>query len=745
MSLKRIEIQGFKTFAQKTTVEFRPDAGGQRTVTAVVGPNGSGKSNIADAIRWVMGEQSMRLLRGKKSEDVIFSGTEKRSRSGFAEVTMVLDNADPEKTGIGTEEIQVTRRLYRDGQSEYEVNKQSARLSDVALLLAQAGIGQRTYSVIGQGMIDQVLVASPMERREFFDEAFGLKPFQMKRTQAMNKMDDSRKNIGQIELMMNELGPRLTLLEKQVKRLAEREKIEEELHALEKAYYGHEWRNLDVSIKTMMAKLQFAKQEETTLETQAQALEAKLAEMEKTTPQAEGFRERRAVIDKLREQRASFREQELKLETKRAVAEVRAEKPWVPLPLTKIIEQVESFKSRHETLKELLSNETPDLEALRKQVSGLLTDTQELVSKLQRPAPEPEKAAVIDTSIEEEWETIQTQKTALDAQIKEAEQQLEAWQKEEDGKRSHIFDTQRALTKLRHDAQSAERRGSEASIELARLETRREGVLADVRLHAPHLEEELLRDEFFQGDTPSDTPTKMQRLRSQLEWIGGIDPETIKEYEETKKRSDELEVQLTDIREGLQALETVVAELDTTINERAKHAFERLNKEFARYFKTLFGGGEAQIIELQPEVKKANEEDEDVDYEEAQDDEQKKEERKGIDIMVTPPGKRFKSISLLSGGERALTSIALICAIMATNPSPFVVLDEVDAALDETNSRKFAEIVASLADKTQFIVVTHNRATMAKASLLYGVTMGDDGVSQLLSVSLEEVEKMRNN
>ncbi|USN52489.1 MAG: AAA family ATPase [Candidatus Nomurabacteria bacterium] len=282
MSLKRIEIQGFKTFAQKTTVEFRPDAGGQRTVTAVVGPNGSGKSNIADAIRWVMGEQSMRLLRGKKSEDVIFSGTEKRSRSGFAEVTMVLDNADPEKTGIGTEEIQVTRRLYRDGQSEYEVNKQSARLSDVALLLAQAGIGQRTYSVIGQGMIDQVLVASPMERREFFfDEAFGLKPFQMKRTQAMNKMDDSRKNIGQIELMMNELGPRLTLLEKQVKRLAEREKIEEELHALEKAYYGHEWRNLDVSIKTMMAKLQFAKQEETTLETQAQALEAKLAEMGK--------------------------------------------------------------------------------------------------------------------------------------------------------------------------------------------------------------------------------------------------------------------------------------------------------------------------------------------------------------------------------------------------------------------------------------------------------------------------------
>jgi len=746
MSLKRIEIQGFKTFAQKTTVEFRPDSGGQRTVTAVVGPNGSGKSNIADAIRWVMGEQSLRLLRGKKSEDVIFSGTEKRARSGFAEVTMVLDNPDTEKTGIGTEEIQITRRLYRDGQSEYEVNKQGARLSDVALLLAQAGIGQRTYSVIGQGMIDQVLVASPMERREFFDEAFGLKPFQMKRTQAVNKMEDSRKNIGQIELMMNELGPRLSLLEKQVKRLAERERIEEELHAIEKAYYGHEWRNLDVGIKTMTAKFQFAKNEETGLEAQAQELESKLTEMEKATPQADGFREHRAKIDALREQRLGFREQELKLETKRAVAEVRAEKPWVPLPLTKIIEQVESFKSRHESLKDLLAKETPDLNAIRTQVGSLLTDTQDLIGKLQRPAPEPEKTPAIDTTLDEEWNQIQTQKAAIDAQIKEAEQTLDAWQKEEDGKRSHVFDTQRALTKLRHDAQSAERRASEASIELARLETRREGVLADVRMHAPQLEEELMRDEFFQGDAPSDTPAKMQRLRSQLEWIGGIDPETVKEYEETKKRADELDIQLNDIRDGLRALETIVAELDSTINERAKHAFERLNKEFARYFKTLFGGGEAQIIELQPEVKAApvdGQEDDEEEEEEAAGP--GRDERQGIDIMVTPPGKRFKSISLLSGGERALTSIALICAIMGTNPSPFVVLDEVDAALDETNSRKFAEIVASLADKTQFIVVTHNRATMAKASLLYGVTMGDDGVSQLLSVSLEEVEKMRNN
>ena len=191
------------------------------------------------------------------------------------------------------------------------------------------------------------------------------------------------------------------------------------------------------------------------------------------------------------------------------------------------------------------------------------------------------------------------------------------------------------------------------------------------------------------------------------------------------------------MRAGLVALETVVKELDQTIQERSKTAFSDLNREFGKFFKTLFGGGDAKLVEVQsePEVDDMG----NVILEEGEPEEH----IVGIDIQVTPPGKTFKSISLLSGGERALTSIALICAIMATNPSPFVVLDEVDAALDESNSRKFAEIVASLADKTQFVVITHNRATMAQANVLYGVTMGGDGVSQLLSVKLEDIDSLK--
>ncbi|MCC7522534.1 AAA family ATPase [Candidatus Uhrbacteria bacterium] len=737
MYLKRLEIQGFKTFAQKTVLEFRADKKGSRGITCVVGPNGSGKSNIADAIRWVMGEQSLKLLRGKKSEDVIFSGSEGRARSGFAEATMILEREEGDKTDLDVGEVAITRRLYRDGNSEYEVNRQAARLTDVALLLAQAGIGQRTYSVIGQGMIDSVLVASPSERKEFFDEAFGLRPFQLKRTSALNKIDDSKKNLAQTESLLHEIGPRLVTLERQVKRLAERETLEQELRSLERSLYGNEWKQIMDGMKAAQSRLDQARASEMSLEKEAKELEAKLSGLEKTTPKSDGFDALRKTLDDLNIERSALRERELKLETKKAVAAVRAEKPWTPLPLSKIIETVESFKGWHDELHEELDKSKPDLDVIKKLVKKLRETSDDLVSKLQRPAPEATKEEAVDPSIEKELASIAKEMADLAEKTLKANADLEQWKKSEDSKRSDIFKLQHELSQKRSEAQSAERKAGEASIELARFETRRDGILADLRLHAPALEQDLDTLAKAVGDAPgSDAQARLQKLRSQLEWIGGIDPETIKDHTETKERFEFLSKQVEDLRQGIQGLETVVAELDTTIRERSSTAFKRLDREFSQYFKKLFNGGDASLVEVQPEPETDEEGNIIQDVEEGA--------VAGVDIQVTPPGKRFKSIALLSGGERALTSIALICAIMATNPSPFVVLDEVDAALDESNSRKFAEIIHSLADKTQFIVVTHNRATMMQATVLYGVTMGADGVSQLLSVNFEDVEKLRS-
>ncbi len=775
MYLRRLEIQGFKTFAQKTVLEFLPDSTGRRGVTAVVGPNGSGKSNIADSLRWVMGEQSMKLLRGKKSEDIIFSGTDKRSRSGFAEVTLIIENdtkADVSDSPFGEmAEVAITRRLYRDGNSEYEVNRQPARLQDVTLLLAQCGVGQRSYSVIGQGMIDHVLVASPTERKEFFDEAFGLRPFQLKRQSALQKITAARDNLTQTEALLREISPRLTMLERQAKRLEEREKLEVELRDLERAYYGHGWQEVNAGLIRVRGQLEIARAELATRETAAKTLEDQMRGLEQATLVNEGFQDIRRALDKLAGERSALRERELKLETKRAVAAVRAEKPWSPLPLSKIIETVQSLYAEHESLERALSQKDLDPEAIRVAAARLKQASLELLNKLQRPAPEPEVAPALDPDVEREAKDIRIAMEQVTDRMKEAEARLEAWNREEQDSRKHIFAVQHDLNRKRHDAQAAERIVNEASVELARLETRKEAFLLELRRFAPELEvqfeqksiqypvssientdaEPILDTRYSIPDTlPPDAPARLQRLRSQLEWIGGIDPETIKEYQDTKDRFGFLSKQVEDLRETLSSLDEVVRELDLTIRERGEVAFTRLNQEFGLYFKKLFGGGEASIIELkrEEEVKdqsanaKGEEEEEDSDILDTRYSIPDT-SPSGIDIQATPPGKRFKSIALLSGGERALTSIALICAIMATNPSPFVVLDEVDAALDESNSRKFAEILGSISDKTQCIVVTHNRATMTQANLLYGVTMGEEGTSQLLSVKLEDVENMR--
>ncbi|MCC6563985.1 AAA family ATPase, partial [Candidatus Uhrbacteria bacterium] len=679
----------------------------------------------------VMGEQSLKLLRGKKSEDVIFSGSEKRSRSGFAEVTMILEN-DGKIEGVDMGEIAITRRLYRDGQSEYEVNKQAARLSDVVLLLAQCGIGQRTYSVIGQGMVDAVLVATPAERKEFFDEAFGLRPFQLKRTSAINKIDESRKNLLQTEQILSEIGPRLNSLERHVKRLAERETIEAELRTLERSYYGREWAQVSSGLSSAQNKVNEARTAEAALEAEAKALEAELAKMEQATPQGEGFAQLRQAIDAVAAERAALRERELKLETKKAVAAVRAEKPWSPLPLSKIIESVEGLRDKHDELHEELEKKDPNLDKVKKLAAQLRDTSRDLATKLQRPAPEVEKEVATDPEIDKELKAIAKEAEALVEKAREAEAALEAWNKGEEQKRSHIFETQHKLMQKRAEAQTVAHRAGEASIDLARLETRRDAILTEIRLHAPAIESELDTAAKDAGEIAPEAQARLQKLRSQLEWIGGIDPETIKEHGETKERYDFLSKQVEDLRTGIVGLETVVEELDDTIRQRSATAFRKLDKEFGAYFKKLFGGGEASLVEVPPEPEVDEEGNILVPVKEG--------EVAGIEIQATPPGKRNKAIALLSGGERALTSIALICAIMATNPSPFVVLDEVDAALDESNSRKFAEIIGTLADKTQFVVVTHNRATMTQANILYGVTMGDDGVSQLLSVNFDQLK-----
>jgi chromosome segregation protein len=739
MYLRRLELQGFKTFAGKTVLEFSPESAARRGTTGIVGPNGSGKSNIADAIRWVMGEQSMKLLRGKKSEDVIFSGSTKKARSGFAEVSMTLvsDKESERKSSDGEElpsEIVVTRRLFRDGTSEYEINRRSAKLGEVQLLLAQCGIGQRTYSVIGQGMVDAVLTASPSERKEFFDEAAGLRPFQLKRHQAVTKIETSRERLTQAEALLREIAPRLSSLDRQVKRLEQRAELEKEKEDLERKYFGGTWHDIGGHLREASAAAAKARETEERLTEESKKLERELDEMEKEAPPSTGFEEFRAELDAIAEERAGLLEEQAKFRAKFEIASEKSAEPmWIPLPLSKIIERVESASAHAGELVAILKADAPDLTKARTLAAGIATDQSDFLSKLQRPAPEAAQKPEVDPSIQAGLEFVAAKITALAEKSKAVQAKIDTWKKSEAGSRAHLFETQHELNRKRSEAREAEQKASSASVELARWETRRDAFLADLRTHRQDLEAgiEALAKETGAVEKLEEILPRLTRVRSQLEWIGSIDPQTQKEHEETKTRFDYLKTQVDDLSSAIRSLDTVIIELDETIRTRSDAAFHILNSEFGKTFKILFGGGDAELIQMPPDPT--------MDEEGNLIPPPPDAPPAGIEIQATPPGKRLKAIALLSGGERALTSIALISAIMATNPSPFIILDEVDAALDESNTKKFATILSQHAAATQFIVVTHNRTTMEEAGVLYGVTMTEDGTSKVLSVRLEEV------
>jgi len=219
--LEKLEITGFKSFAYKTRLEFKPG------ITCIVGPNGSGKSNIVDAIRWGLGEQSLKTLRGKKSTDVIFSGSDRLPQLSFAEVSLHLKNEKNQV--IDFSDLVITRRIYRNGESEYLINKSRTRLQDILLLLAKISFGQKNYSIISQGEIDSIIRATPQERKDYFNEAVGVKQYQIKQEQALNKLKSIQENLNQTEITLREIKPRLNSLSRQVNRLKKREKIEKEL------------------------------------------------------------------------------------------------------------------------------------------------------------------------------------------------------------------------------------------------------------------------------------------------------------------------------------------------------------------------------------------------------------------------------------------------------------------------------------------------------------------------------------
>ena len=436
MYLEKLEIQGFKSFASKNKLTFPGAIGGEkRGITAIVGPNGSGKSNIADAIRWVLGEQSMKSLRAKLGEDVIFSGTKNKGKQNVAEVSLYLNNQSEKEGGVGNKapipysEMVLTRRVYRNGENEYLINNHRTKLSEIQMLLAKANFGQKTYSVIGQGMVEDFLKVSPKERKEFFDEATGIKEFQIKRENSLNKLINSYKNLEQAQALIKEIEPHLRSLTRQVNKLQKKDKLETELNTLQKRFFKYKWHKLNDQFIHFNNQFLETEKEKNTQEEKLVSLNKEFNQIQEEKGVSEEFNHWSEIISDLQKKRENLVG---KLATLEAQKKLQLEAggdfdlSWLLSREKKLETEVKQQKQEVPKLKKEMEGKKEKLAETEKSIRTLKEDLQNLNQKLrdsfQKNTPEGGEEKQIQTELEKinrelkdisSWENIKKIKESL--------------------------------------------------------------------------------------------------------------------------------------------------------------------------------------------------------------------------------------------------------------------------------------------------------------------------------------------
>jgi len=770
MYLKKLEIAGFKSFANKTVIDFMPsdsameikegsisnDKPKKMGITAIVGPNGSGKSNIADAIRWVMGEQSMKNLRGKKSEDVIFAGSGAKGKLNYASVSLHLDNSD-KKIPLDFTEVIIRRKIYRSGEAEYLINGSKVRLSDITDLLAKAGVGKDSYSVVNQGMSDAVLNASIFERRSILEDAAGVKQYQIKKERALRKLDTTSKNLLQVSALLGEIEPHLRILKRQADKAQKGVEIKDKLRDIQEKYFAFLWHSFQTERTASLNQKEELGKETMLIQREVDKLndfvESESQKMRQNKKQDELKFERDKIYRTVNVNERELMMTDGKMEILRdrikqqgIIRAIPVDKKYIQDELNKIYDaqrelgkKIEAIKTLEELaqVKEFILNIEKNIALLKGDI-----DKGEVEGKKTREQIEAENKGNAELAeMEKHREKLKKEIQEARGKIAKINGEIQAEVEKDAKAREEFFKAEEKLRENQRKLDTIKDKFNDAKVSLARIEVREEDLVVEAR---GNLNVEI-NDLKFDGEKIDryDTEQKISRLKMQMEQIGGIDPLIMEEYEETSKRYETLQQESKDLENAITSLLEVAKEMDKKIDKVFAEAFIKINDEFAKYFKIIFGGGKASLVKVRKKkINKLKVENGEFEGENEEDSEDmgnsNDKDEIGIDIAACPPGKKIANLSMLSGGERSLTSLALLFAIISYNPPAFSMLDEVEAALDEANSRRFSKILKTLSSHTQFVAITHNRETMHQASYLYGATMGDDGVSKLLSIKLDQ-------
>ena len=812
MGFKKLDINGFKSFSEKTTIFI------ENGLTGIVGPNGCGKSNIVEALRWCMGENSAKSMRGSGMEDVIFSGTSNRTSKNISEVSILLDNKskDHPTQYNDFDEISVKRKIEKDKGSKYYINDKEVRAKDVQTFFADLSTGAHSPSLISQGKIGQLVTSKPIERRSILEEAAGISGIHSRRQEAEARLNAAENNLkradelkkqqqkqldnlkkqaeeatkykeisreikkteaglyylkiqeiekdkNQITEKLNELDDEIsainidynhnnTLLEDENKKLsplrdrkmesaAKLQKINLDMSILEDEENRVKslQEKLDKSIKTIESDLEreksisldaslnekrILKEKDELLKTENELIDVEKSSINELNLSKKNLSNLQGQLDRLLKKIEDYIDEEKKL-TKEVFRELKQLVGQITLSQEEYAEKYgrnKSIESDSIKRKERIKNIDIELENWRnlksnseKMILKLNERKEKLNIELNENQKNPEKIA---TSKGQNLQNLENTKK----RNQEIEQELAAAEKKYNLINTNLKEIQLKLTDLKEN-----KARSEATIE--GIEIRKKDLMYSVRNELNIENETLLLAQSDLGDlSESSLPnideqtTKVEKIKKQRELLGSVnlraDEETQKYENEIKRMEDDR----ADLYSAIVKLKASIDELNQKGRERLLEAFTKVNRKFNEVYTKLFNGGSAKI-EL-------------VDSEDPLE--------AGLEMFVSPPGKRLQSITLLSGGEQALTALSLIFAVFLVNPSPICVLDEVDAPLDDANVTRFCSLLDELTKitKTKFLIITHHPLTMSRMHRLYGVTMAEQGISQLVAVDLQKAEEL---
>ncbi len=725
MQLKHIKLSGFKSFVDPTKISFPTN------MVGVVGPNGCGKSNVIDAVRWVLGELSAKNLRGESMVDVIFNGSENRKASGQCSIELLFDNSSAKIGGeyASFNEVSIKRVMTRDAQSDYFINNTKCRRKDVQDIFLGTGLGPSSYAIIEQGMVSKLVSAKPDELRTHIEEAAGVSKYRERRRETESRIKRTRENLSRVKDIRDEIG-------RLIKRLENQAKAAEKYNVLKKDKAKLE---LDKAVLFSIEAKSSRDDLQKKLDSLNRDLQIKNAESETIQSQIDQFRtENESVLSEYEEAQKNFyavgaeiakREANLQninkneKETKSNLEKVKqnyekakeTEKNFEELSpsekamhiLDSMINTIEKYRINNENIRE----KAIELKSLLTDILNIATAqsktlTEEYLSRQNDLEDQILNAEKLKKSIEDEMRDFVDKSSSAESVLVSLRQKQSKFNEE-----LREFENKKSIADL--DARTISEKITNIRIEQKTYEINLDN--SNKKIKEAGIDIDKIDFSEYEDMTIEELEDKLVNIETKIIKLGAINLAAPEEIEEESKRKEELDEQYNDLTEALEKLTGAIKKIDQETKTIFKESFDSVNLKLKEMFPKLFGGGVAELTLTEEDALNA-----------------------GVILMARPPGKKNSSISQLSGGEKALTALALVFAIFDLNPAPFCLLDEVDAPLDDLNTLRFINMVEEMSKTVQFIFITHNKVSMERSDYLMGVTMQEAGVSRMVSVDVNQ-------